>query len=161
MNAKRPSLVTTAQQISLRPFPSERVAGSTARLPSLYDEAAALPFSARNASVTTSVPSLVKAKPYGVGPDEGWTNGSSSRPSGSTGKAAIASAPRSVTTSVEPSGLNPTWAGSASAASEAARAGDRLESARDEAEAGQGRVAGVEDVDELAVHRNAARRGPA
>src|SRR5512132_2963393 len=71
VNAYLSSVVTTAQQISLRPLPSDRVTGATEPLSSRYDDAAAVPVCAPNASVTTSVPPLVKAKPYGVGPDDG------------------------------------------------------------------------------------------
>src|SRR5436190_2105501 len=71
VNTLRPFFVTTAQQISLRPFPTERDTGAAASPASRYDDAAAFPFSAPNASVTTSAPSAPKAKPYGVWPAEG------------------------------------------------------------------------------------------
>src|SRR5215218_6227888 len=68
VKANRSSGVTTAQQISLRPLPTEGVRGSSEPSTIAYDDAAAAPFSARKASVTTSVPPEVTAKPYGVGP---------------------------------------------------------------------------------------------
>src|SRR5206468_3122931 len=97
VKAYRSSPVTTAQQISLRPLPIEPVTGVTPPSRTMYDDAAAAPFSARNASVTISVPPLVNAKPYGVGPDDGWDIGSPSRPSAPTGNAVIESVPRCVT----------------------------------------------------------------
>src|SRR4029453_17850947 len=68
VKANRSSGVTTAQQISLRPLPTEGVTDLTPPSRTTYDDAAASPFPARNASVTTSAPPLVNAKPYGVGP---------------------------------------------------------------------------------------------
>src|SRR5262245_59410830 len=61
--ANRSSGVTTAQQISLIPSGSERV--FAARLPSfgVYDDAAAAPLSARNASVTMRDPFEANANP--------------------------------------------------------------------------------------------------
>jgi hypothetical protein len=47
----------------LRLFPTERETGLVEPLLSMYVEAAALPFCAPNASVTTSVLSLAKAQP--------------------------------------------------------------------------------------------------
>ena len=94
-------------------MPTEAVTGVA--LPSwmVYDEAAAAPFSARNASVTINAPLLVNANPYGVGPDDGRDCGAPSRPSTPTANDVIESVPRSVTTSVPPSRENPTCAGSA------------------------------------------------
>src|SRR5262245_19892445 len=90
VKAYRPSRVTTAQQISLRPLPIERETGIASPPPSRYDEAAALPFAAPNASVTTSV-SPAKANPYGVGPEDGDMRLSPSRAAASTGNCTIAS----------------------------------------------------------------------
>jgi hypothetical protein len=61
--ANRSSGVTTAQQISLRPLPTDGVRGSSDPSTIAYDDAAAAPFSARKASVTTSAPAEVNAKP--------------------------------------------------------------------------------------------------
>src|SRR5205823_4049776 len=116
VKAYRSSLVTTAQQISLRPLPNERVAGVSEPPRTAYDEAAASPLPARNASVTIRVPPLVKPNPYGVGPDDGVTVISPSRPSAVTANVMIESVARSVMTSIEPSGVNPICAGSAFAA---------------------------------------------
>src|SRR5262245_41272193 len=111
VNAYRPSSVATAQQISLRPLPIERETGVASPASNRYDDAAALPFAAPNASVTTSV-SPANTKPYGVGPEDSETRASPSRPASPTGNCTIASAPRSVTTTLAPSGAKPTWAGS-------------------------------------------------
>src|SRR5205823_8111371 len=116
VKAYRSSLVTTAQQISLRPLPNERVTGVSEPPRTAYDEVAASPLPARNASVTIRVPPLVKANPYGVGPDDGVTVISPSRPSAATANVMIESVARSVMTSIEPSGVNPICAGSAFAA---------------------------------------------
>src|SRR5215208_4926637 len=62
--------VTTAQQISLRPLPTDEVRATRDPLTIAYDDAAAAPFSARKASVTTRAPPDVNAKPYGVGPSD-------------------------------------------------------------------------------------------
>src|SRR5215218_7233769 len=70
VKANRSSGVTTAQQISLRPLPTEEVRATSDPSSIAYDDAAAAPFSAPKASVTTSVPPEVNAKPYGVGPSE-------------------------------------------------------------------------------------------
>jgi hypothetical protein len=114
MKTNRPSAVTTAQQISLRPFPSERVTGASSPPETRYEDAAAAPFSARNASVMIRrEPSGVNANPYGVAPDEGKARISPRRPSGPTVNTAIESVPRSVTTTCRPSGVNAIWAGSA------------------------------------------------
>ena len=64
--------MTTAQQISLRPLPIDRETGIASPPPTRYEDAAAFPFSAPNASVTTRV-SPANAKPYGVGPEEADT----------------------------------------------------------------------------------------
>src|SRR3954451_2986342 len=48
VNAYRPSGVTTAQQISLRPLPTEAVTGAMSAPETEYDDAAAAPFWARN-----------------------------------------------------------------------------------------------------------------
>src|SRR5215217_3696295 len=116
VNAYRPSFVTTAQQISLRPLPIERDTGVADPALSRYEDEAAFPVCAPNASVTTSV-SPANAKPYGVGPEDGEIRGSPSRPQSSTGIWRIAFVPRSVTTCVEPSGLKPTCPGSEPSAS--------------------------------------------
>src|SRR5262249_2786004 len=113
MNTYRPSGDATAQQISLRPLPTELVTTSAPRPSTRYEDAAAFPFAAPNASVTTSVSPPAKVKPYGVGPADGVACGSPSDPSAATGKTKIAFAPRSVTTTQVPSGVNPTIAGSA------------------------------------------------
>src|SRR5829696_8217982 len=68
VKAYRSSGVTTAQQISLRPLPTDPVRGSREPSTIAYDDAAAAPFSAGKASVTTSMPPEVNANPYGVGP---------------------------------------------------------------------------------------------
>src|SRR4029079_5925488 len=107
----------TAQQISLRPLPTDRETGDTAPPCTTYEDAAARPTCAPNASVTISVPPLVKANPYGVGPDDGCTCGSPRRPEASTGDRLLAFAPRSVTTTAAPSVVKPTWAGSEPTAS--------------------------------------------
>jgi len=57
--------------ISLRPFPADAVTAMTAASSIMYDDAAAGRCWAPNASVTTSVPWLVNANPYGVGPADG------------------------------------------------------------------------------------------
>jgi hypothetical protein len=114
-------LVTTAQQISLSPFPADLVTGSTVPPPTRYDEAAALPVCAPNASVTMSVPPEVKANPYGVCPEDGYASGPLRCPSAPTVKVTIESVPRSVTTSAEPSGVNATCAPSASGAESSRR----------------------------------------
>src|SRR5918911_5336337 len=61
--ANRSSGVTTAQQISLRPLPTEEVRASSEPSTIAYDDAAAAPLSAPKASVTMSVPPEVNAKP--------------------------------------------------------------------------------------------------
>jgi hypothetical protein len=63
VKANRSSPVTAAQQISLRPLPSDLVTGVIVVPSTTYDETAAAPFSAPKASVTTSVPVEVNAKP--------------------------------------------------------------------------------------------------
>src|SRR5215208_3642480 len=63
VKANRSLGVTTAQQISLRPLPTDEVRGTSDPSTIAYDDAAAAPFSARKASVTTRVPSEVNAKP--------------------------------------------------------------------------------------------------
>src|ERR687890_442304 len=68
--ANRSSGVTTAQQISLRPLPTDEVRATSDPSSIEYDDAAAAPFWAPKASVTISVPPEVNAKPYGVGPPE-------------------------------------------------------------------------------------------
>src|SRR5215203_7403395 len=68
VKANRSSGETTAQQISLRPLPTEGVRGSSEPSTIAYDDAAAAPFSARKASVTTSGPPEVNPNPYCVGP---------------------------------------------------------------------------------------------
>src|SRR5215212_10206329 len=113
VKTERPSLVATAQQISLRPFPIDAVTGRTAEPSSTYEEAAAFPCCAPKASVTTRMPSAVIVKPYGVGPDDAITVGAPSSPAFATGNATIAFVPRSVTMRVRPAGSNPTCAGSA------------------------------------------------
>src|SRR5437773_1902738 len=85
VNAYRSSLLTIAQQISLRPFPTDRETAERPSSPTTYDEAAALPRAAPKASVTTSVPALVNANPYGVGPADGISRDSPRSPSESTG----------------------------------------------------------------------------
>src|SRR3954471_14564703 len=68
VKANRSSGVTTAQQISLRPLPTEEVRGTSDPSMTAHEDAAAAPFSAPKASVTTRAPPEVNAKPYGVGP---------------------------------------------------------------------------------------------
>src|SRR5215208_2323923 len=63
VKANRSSGVMTAQQISLRPLPTEEVRATSDPSSIAYDDAAAAPFSAPKASVTTSVPPEVNAKP--------------------------------------------------------------------------------------------------
>src|SRR3712207_3172377 len=63
VKANRSSGVMTAQQISLRPLPTEEVRTTSDPSSMAYDDAAAAPFSAPKASVTTSVPPEVNAKP--------------------------------------------------------------------------------------------------
>jgi hypothetical protein len=71
-------LVTAAQQTSLRPSPTEPLTGFSSPGPAIaYDEAAALPLSPPNASVTISAPPSVKSKPYGVWPADGIVDGPS------------------------------------------------------------------------------------
>src|SRR5207245_603779 len=89
-----------------------------------YEEAAALPSSPPKASVTTIAPST-KSNPYGVAPDEGIVAGPSAKPRSSTVKALMLFVPRSVTTSVRPSGLTEICAGSAASAAAAVRAQPR------------------------------------
>jgi hypothetical protein len=78
--------VMTAQQISLQPLPTDAVRGTQLPIGELtctlrirnkllskpstiaYEDAAAAPFAARKASVTTRVPPEVNPNPYGVGP---------------------------------------------------------------------------------------------
>src|SRR5215210_4676423 len=112
--ANRSSGVTTAQQISLRPLPTDEVRGTSDPSTIAYDDAAAAPFSARKASVTTSAPPDVNAKPYGVGPCEAIEREAPKVPSAATLYVSIESVPRSVITIIDPSGLNATCAGSAS-----------------------------------------------
>src|SRR5690348_5345033 len=92
----RPSRVDTAQQISLRPLPIDRDTGSRPA-PQRYDEAAAAPTLAPKASVTTSVRSPAKAKPYGVGPDDGISWAAPGWPESSTRNETIEFVPRWVT----------------------------------------------------------------
>src|SRR6478736_3720478 len=110
---KRPSLDAIAQQTSLRVSATEPETGRSEAPSRLYDEAAALPTAPPKASVTTSV-EPAKSKPYGVAPTDGFATGSPSSPSSPTANVVIPSVPRSVTTSVRPSGLKATWAGSVS-----------------------------------------------
>ena len=114
VKANRSSGVTTAQQISLRPLPTDEVRGTSDPSTSAYDDAAAAPFSARKASVTTSTPPDVNAKPYGAGPCDGIVWEARKVPSAATSYVSIESVPRSVITIIDPSGLNATCAGSAS-----------------------------------------------
>ena len=108
--------MTAAQQTSLRVLATEPLTGSRRPAPSEYDEAAAAPASPPNASVTTSEPPA-KSKPYGVAPEDGdrlrpLGEAVARRPS----KVLMLFVPRSVTTSMRPSGLNAICAGSASRA---------------------------------------------
>src|SRR5215218_633094 len=114
VKANRSSGVTTAQQISLRPLPTDEVRGTSEPSTIRYDDAAAAPFSARKASVTTSAPPDVNAKPYGVGPCDGIVWEAPKVPSAATLYVSIESVPRSVITISDPAGLNATCAGSAS-----------------------------------------------
>jgi hypothetical protein len=71
-------LVTAAQQTSLRVSPTDPLTGfSSPGAAIAYDEAAALPMSPPNASVTTCAPPSVKSKPYGVCPADGIVDGPS------------------------------------------------------------------------------------
>src|SRR5829696_3819555 len=63
VKANRSSGVTTAQQISLQPLPTEEVRATSDPSTRAYDDAAAAPSWAPKASVTTSVPPEVNAKP--------------------------------------------------------------------------------------------------
>ena len=81
-----------------------------------YDDAAALPTSPPKASVTITEP-FAKSNPYGVAPEDGIVAGPSAMPFSPTENVLIEFVPRSVTTSVLPSGLNAICAGSASALS--------------------------------------------
>jgi hypothetical protein len=109
-------LLTAAQQTSLRVSATEALSGSSRPALSEYEEAAAAPISPPKASVTTTA-SPAKSKPYGVAPDEAIVSGPAASPVSSTANVLIEFVPRSVTTSVRPSGLKAIWAGSASAAS--------------------------------------------
>ena len=109
--------MVAAQQTSLRESATEALTGSSRG--SEYEDAAALPTSPPNASVTTIEP-FAKSNPYGVAPEDAIVCGSCARPCSSTAKALIEFVPRSVTTSVRPSGLNAICAGSAPGSSERA-----------------------------------------
>ena len=70
-----------AQQTSLRVSATDALTGASSPRPaSEYDEAAALPTSPPNASVTTTEP-FAKSKPYGVAPEDGIVAGPSASPS--------------------------------------------------------------------------------
>src|SRR4029453_11497158 len=96
VKANRPSGVTTAQQISLRPLPTDPLRGSSEPSTIAYDEAAAAPFSARKASVTTNVPPEAKPNPYGVGPCDSTIVEAPKVPSAATWYVTIESVPRGV-----------------------------------------------------------------
>src|SRR5262249_3899116 len=80
-NTYGPSALTTAQQTSLRVFPTGPASDRSSEAPSsAYDDADAFPTCAPAASVTTSVPSERKSNPYGVSPRDGWPDRASTRP---------------------------------------------------------------------------------
>src|SRR5947208_8585386 len=109
----RPSLLIAAQQTSLRVLPTAPLTGASLAGPSSrYEDAEALPTWAPAASVTTTTPSARISKPYGVAPDERCETLSRPTPSPSTANAWMLSDARSVTSSVRPSGVNATCAGS-------------------------------------------------
>ena len=91
--ANLPSGVTTAQQISLRPLPTDPLRGSIDPSTIAYDDAAAAPFSARKASVTTNVPEA-NPNPYGVGPCDATVLEAPNVPSAVTWYVTIESVPR-------------------------------------------------------------------
>jgi hypothetical protein len=120
--AWRSSGETAAQQTSLRvlgtgPLTMLRRPGRSSR----YDDAEAAPTCPPAASVTMRLPVEVNSNPYGVAPAEATMARAPALPSAAIANVVKLSVPRSLTTSVAPSGLNATCAGSASGALSSSR----------------------------------------